>query len=140
MYKTIEMSFYSTEDLLNKAYDKLSETIAVKNKKLSPPDIIRKNRKSIVTNFKDLCYSINREMNDVCDYITRELSVSASITGKGQLVFSKMLQNSNINKILSNYIECYVSCSECSSRNTTLVKQDRILFINCNNCHTKKSL
>lgn len=134
------MGFYSLAEMLDNGYKTLGEMrINKKKNKVVKPDIMRKNRKSIIVNFKDFCISINRDIDSVQKFLATELSISTSISADGKLVFNKMLYNKNIMGALCRYIETYVMCG-CGSKNTNFSKVNKIIYLECSDCKSKKSL
>lgn len=142
-------NIYNEDFLLNRVYDMINNNELLKKKSkiiLKRPTIIRQNKKTFITNFGDICNKVNRSEIDIKNYFDSELitieklSRKASITQTGILVITGIFQNNQIENILLEYIKKFVICFECSSSNTELIKENRILFLKCNSCKSNKGL
>ena len=132
---------YSDEFLLNRIFSKLEET---KRKKLIVEKLIieKKNRKTFVTNFISFCDSTKRDSNSVKLYIETDLQIKTSLMENGTLIINKVYPIGDIEKVFERYAKTYVICAEpkCSSGNTEIIRQNRINYIFCHTCKSKKSI
>ncbi len=139
---TIQLE-YSTDDLIDRLYgDLASRNEAKTNQKLimERPIVSFQNRKSFYTNFRKFCTNIGRNELDVKRFLDDELCCSSSIDSNGAMVIDGRFRSKNLEKPLSNYLTSYVICRECGSSKTELVKEDRIQFLKCNKCLSKKGI
>lgn len=131
---------YSDDFLLNRIYEKFEIT----SKKIgaTKPIIEKQNKKTHFMNFKQFCISINREDVAIKKYFEEELKINMSINSQGSLIIEKIYQPNEIIKICENYIKKFVICQEqkCNSGNTQIIKENRITYIVCNTCKTKKAI
>ena len=97
------------------------------------------NRKTFIQNFEEVCSSINRESNDVSNYIGKELQIQTSITSNGCLIIHGTYRKEQIENIVKKYVVNYVQCPLCKTQNTKIEKIDRITYIVCNKCHAQSS-
>lgn len=132
-------SKYELNYLLDRVYDDLGKRSKTKAS-FTPPEVARHNRKTYVSNFNSVCESFGRDSSDVKIYIERELQATSSITGTGQLCIDGMFNQINIQKILSEYVKHFILCSHCKSKDTIIVKKDRIKFLVCRTCRAEKSI
>lgn len=132
---------YSIEFLTDRLYDELN-SLTANNKKLiiEKPIVKAMNKKTYILNFTSICSKINRQTNDIKQYFEKEMSAPTSINGQGGLVITGMFKEIHILKVFSRYIEDFVKCKECSSCDTELIKENRIVFNNCGKCKSKKAL
>eukprot|EP00733_Pompholyxophrys_punicea_P002433 Pompholyxophrys_punicea_v1_NODE_1896_length_516_cov_1.253796.p1 type:complete len:141 gc:universal NODE_1896_length_516_cov_1.253796:37-459(+) len=136
---------YTIDFLLDRLFEKL-ESDKKDSKKFTSkkPKIVIQNRKTIITNFAELCNIFNRDMNTVKSYIDNELKVTSSIFGdeNDMLQINNIYKPSHIEEVLMKYIKTHVVCSEpkCCSGNTEIIREDRLVFLKCNSCHSKKSI
>lgn len=132
---------YTDECLLNRIYDKID---GIKTEKFSvcKPKSEKKNGKTVITNFGAFCESIKRDQNTVKLYVEDELKIDTSITSSEMLLINKCYQQVEIEGILGRYIKTFVMCPEikCGSGNTDIIRENRIKFLVCNVCHSKKSI
>jgi translation initiation factor 2 beta subunit (eIF-2beta)/eIF-5 len=131
---------YSTEDLVKRAYSILSNR-EKKKLKLVPPEIIIKDRKTIITNFDLFCQSINRDKNIVKSYLDKETNFSSSFFGDtNQVKIDTVLKGPYVKNILTVFIKSYVICADCKSYDTQLIRQKRATYTQCLTCKTEKVL
>jgi|AntRauTorckE6833_2_1112554.scaffolds.fasta_scaffold14771_2 translation initiation factor 2 subunit 2 len=135
---------YNTYDLLDKVYDELEKNEKVKNRSkmvLTRPEVSRANRKTFVVNFREICKKLNRTEMELQKFFDDELRKKSSIDVNGVLIIqASSFQQNAIQSILVSYIKNYVLCKECSSNDTKLLKENRILFLECNICKSKKAI
>lgn len=131
---------YSTEDLVQRAYALLSNR-EKKKLKLVQPEIIIKDRKTIITNFDIFCQSINRDRNIVKKYLDKETQFASSFFGDTyQVKIDTTLKANHVKNILTVFIKSYVICADCKSYDTHLIRQKRNTYTQCNTCKTEKVL
>ncbi|QKF93648.1 eukaryotic translation initiation factor eIF-2 beta [Fadolivirus algeromassiliense] len=134
------MELYTTEYLVNRLYTELSDhTSSSKKLSLEKPEISSVNKKTYISNFKSLCTKLNRDTNDVKMFFEKELQTSVSINQDGGLVITGMFKQPGLLKIFTNYIKEYVTCKECNSCDTEIIKENRITYLKCNKCLSKKA-
>ena len=139
------MTTYSTEFLLGRIYKKIEHKNVKKVIFKSIPKVTSKNRKTFVSNFDDFCNKINRNMNDVIIFIKEKLQIDKDPSYSEStkcLQINNMYKENIILDILGKYIKTYVECAEasCGSKNTEIIKENRINFILCKSCNSKKAL
>ena len=131
---------YSTDDLVKRAYSILNAR-EKKKIKLIPPEVIIKDKKTIITNFDTFCQSINRDRNIVKNYLDKETNFSSSFFGDTyQIKIDTVLKGPYVKNILTVFIKSYVICADCKSYDTHLIRQKRNTYTQCNTCKTEKVL
>lgn len=132
---------YEDDYLLERLFDKLESNKSQKLVAVKPKSI-KQNKKTHITNFVEFCKSINREPNSVKIYIDERLAKDSSISSTGVLIINKIYHQHEIDKDFMAYIKEYVLCPEikCGSGNTNIIKENRITYLLCNSCHSKKAL
>ncbi len=132
---------YDEEELVDRLFDKLGSN---KNKKLVIPNLIieKKNGKTIITNFKIFCETIKRDQENVKIFIEHQLAVNTSITSLGELLINKSYNKDHIDEKIKAYMIEYVLCGQekCKSSNTEFIKENRITYLSCKTCNSKKSI
>src|SRR5271170_4626956 len=135
----IEFIKYDTEFLLDRAYNSFS--LDKKRMTIVQPDFETKDRKSYVYNFKKLCQSLNRDPEEIRMYIGKELQMDTSIKENGALKIDAIVKQANrIEDILRNFITDNVMCQSCKSCKTSSQKVDRITYMICDVCKSKRAL
>lgn len=140
MANHINMEQYSNNFLIDRLYIELgNHQNSGKKLLLDKPEISSANKKTFIRNFKEICNKLNRKVNEVQDYFTKELATTISLNQDGVLIITGVYKQSGIIKILSTYIKNYVTCKECNSCDTEIIKESRITFLKCNKCLSKKA-
>jgi translation initiation factor 2 subunit 2 len=141
-----EQTFVSYDEMLQRVLTLLNKTTneTPKNKLVLQQPIVQKlnNKKSLWTNFANICISLNRSKDHVMNYILTECCVEGSIDGNEQFLLRGKFDHKQIESILRKYIVEYVKCNECSQLKTEITKDPvlRLQFICCLNCGSKRSV
>lgn len=135
-----DFGYYTTTYLVDKLYMELKNYNST-NKKLTlnKPDIKSANKRTYISNFRTLCTKLNRDIDDVKTYFEKELCTTITINQDGALVITGMFKQIGIMKVLDSYIKEYVTCKECKSCDTEIIKENRITFLKCGKCLSKKA-
>ena len=127
--------------------------------KIPPPQCLREgNKKTIFANLAEICKRMKRTDEHVTSYLFAELGTSGSVDGSRRLVIKGRFQQKQIENVLRRYISkfstlpssfkntkpCsveYVTCKTCRSPDTELNKgENRLYFITCNSCGSRRSV
>lgn len=126
---------------------------------IAPPQIMREgNKKSIFMNVTDICKRMSRNPEHVIQFMFAEMGTTGSVDGSGRLVIKGRFQQKQIENVLRRYIGMssllllyvmselnnllveYVTCKTCKSPDTRLEKENRIFFVECNSCGSRRSV
>lgn len=125
---------YDLEFLLDRA-DTLFST--KKTKTIVPNlDYQKHNRKTYIKNLTAIAAKLNRTPEDIRQYFSHQLRAAASIKEDGSLKIDKIFYPNDLNPIYRNYIKS-LQCAGCKSINTHEVKESRLSYLECNDCHHK---
>jgi translation initiation factor 2 subunit 2 len=113
-----------------------------KSYKIPPPQCMREgNRKTVFANIADICKRMKRTEEHVTAYLFAELGTNGSVDGSRRLVIKGRFQQKQIENVVRKYIIEYVTCKTCKSPDTELNKgENRLYFITCNNCGSRRSV
>lgn len=113
-----------------------------KNYKIPPPQCLREgNKKTIFANIPEICKRMKRTEEHLTAYLFAELGTSGSVDGSRRLVIKGRFQQKQIENVLRKYIIEYVTCKTCRSLDTELNKgENRLYFITCNSCGSRRSV
>ncbi|RCI08465.1 hypothetical protein L249_8799, partial [Ophiocordyceps polyrhachis-furcata BCC 54312] len=113
-----------------------------KSYKIPPPQCMREgNRKTVFANIADICKRMKRTEEHVTAYLFAELGTNGSVDGSRRLVIKGRFQQKQIENVVRKYIIEYVTCKTCKSPDTELSKgENRLYFITCNNCGSRRSV
>ncbi|VDC07015.1 unnamed protein product [Peniophora sp. CBMAI 1063] len=138
---------YLYPELLQRFYSQLHAqnpsllTSTGKRYTIAPPSIHRDgNKRSIFANISDICKRMHRQPEHVIQYLFAELGTTGSVDGSGRLVIRGRFQQKQIENVLRRYIVEYVTCKTCKSPDTLLTKENRIFFISCESCGSRRSV
>lgn len=143
---------YTQDTLTARFYEQFSAVASKKTSGLVKPQIERKNRKTMITNYIDVCKSLNRDSEHIRkffeDELRPEMSVSGesgsvmtvSISGDGILIIGGTYPPQIIMTIITKFIKKFVHCSTCESTNTSIVKEHKVTYLQCNFCKSKKPI
>ena len=93
-------------------------------------------------NAKEILKTLKCNPDHYVKYMNKELgSVNwVSSSKKDGLVIKGKVRKQKIQLLLQEYIKKYICCNICKSLNTKLVKEKRLDFICCLDCHSKTSI
>ncbi|UNI20683.1 translation initiation factor eIF-2 beta subunit [Purpureocillium takamizusanense] len=113
-----------------------------KSYKIPPPQCMREgNRKTVFANIADICKRMKRTEEHLTAYLFAELGTNGSVDGSRRLVIKGRFQQKQIENMVRKYIIEYVTCKTCKSPDTELSKgENRLYFITCNNCGSRRSV
>ncbi|KAI0470616.1 domain found in IF2B/IF5-domain-containing protein [Xylariaceae sp. FL0804] len=113
-----------------------------KSYKIPPPQCLREgNKKTIFANIQEICKRMKRSEEHVTAYLFSELGTNGSVDGSRRLVIKGRFQQKQIENVLRKYIMEYVTCKTCRSPATELNKgENRLYFITCNSCGSRRSV
>ncbi len=101
-------------------------------------------RKTSFDNFIDICRILEREPEHVQEFLRLEFNTQVNLSdpnGDGKkLYISSKYQQHDVENIIKKYINEYVLCKNCKSRNTYLKKDKGLLFLCCKECHGTMSV
>ncbi|PNY27480.1 eukaryotic translation initiation factor 2 subunit beta [Tolypocladium capitatum] len=134
--------------LLHRFFSQLSQKnpdhalSGTKSYKIPPPQCMREgNRKTVFANIADICKRMKRTEEHVTAYLFAELGTNGSVDGSRRLVIKGRFQQKQIENVVRKYIIEYVTCKTCKSPDTELSKgENRLYFITCNNCGSRRSV
>lgn len=138
---------FSYNELLTKFFqvlrdnnpDLASDRSGVKYK-IPPPQMVRDGKKSIFANIKEISDRMHRPTEHVIQFLFAELGTSGSVDGSQRLVIKGRYMQKQLETVLRKYITEYVSCKTCKSINTKLSKENRLYFLECNSCGSRRSV
>jgi len=142
------MATYGYDTLLDRVFDLMEENSVGKGAKgfgkrivCPPPQMVRiGTKKSGYQNFGITCQSLNRQAKHVMQYILAETGTSGNLDQKEQMILRGRFKPSHMENVLREYIKEYVQCATCKSANTVLEKLDRLTFMNCNDCSSRRTV
>jgi len=128
----------SYEALLQRAKGAMPKPIT-SGERFQIPDaeLISEGKTTVLRNFIDITTAINREPNQVLQYLLRELGTAGSLEER-RVVFKGKVTAQQVADRVKSDIETYVTCSECGRPDTRLVKEDRVAILECDACGARR--
>ncbi|KAJ8700607.1 translation initiation factor eIF-2 beta subunit [Pleurotus ostreatus] len=137
-YPELLTRFYAS---LHAANPSLLSASSQKRYTIAPPSIHREgNKKSIFANISDICKRMHRQPEHVIQFLFAEMGTTGSVDGAGRLVIKGRFQQKQVENVLRRYIVEYVTCKTCKSPDTLLTKENRIFFMSCESCGSRRSV
>lgn len=132
---------YSYEELLERAYSRLpARSSSGAGFEMPAPDVLFVGDRTILLNFKQIAENINRDENVLQRYLSRELGSPTYINESGQLVLHGRFNAQVLAKLLKIFVDRYVICPTCGSRDTKLSKRGRVFVLRCMACGAETTL
>ena len=136
------------EFLLNRIYNFIKEhnpnssSGGGKIKIPTPQVILVGKTRSCWVNFNDFTKVLNRPIDHLFKFVLAELGVEGTLGGENQANLKGKVSQSNLEKIISKYINDYVRCPNCKLFNTVIKKDQstRLQQIYCEDCKTVKTI
>lgn len=138
--KSDKSEFEEYEELLDKAYEQLPDTV-FEAKRFKVPkgySVIQGNR-TIIKNFGDVSNTLNRDPQHVLKYLLRELGTSGNVEGNRAIMQGKFTHYV-INDRIKEYVDNFVMCHECNRPDTIIIREDRIDMLKCSACGARAPL
>jgi len=125
------------ENLLEKAYKEIKQ-INTSGERFEIPRIKGhyEGKKTILTNFSQICSHIRREQSHFLKFLLKELASSGQIEGD-RIVLNNKIPSTKINDKIELYTKKFVICQECQKPDTEIRREDRISFLHCLACGAK---
>lgn len=99
---------------------------------------------------------MHRQPEHVIAFLFAEMGTTGSVDGAGRLVIKGRFQQKQVENVLRRYIGAsppylmingltgcsveYVTCKTCKSPDTLLTKENRIFFMACESCGSRRSV
>ncbi|CAE6501908.1 unnamed protein product [Rhizoctonia solani] len=137
---------YTYAELLGRFYQVLraqNPELAGEKRKytIAPPSVHRDgNKKTVFANISDICKRMHRQPDHVIQFLFAELGTTGSVDGSQRLVIKGRFQPKQLENVLRRYIVEYVTCKTCKSPDTILTKENRIYFMSCESCGSRRSV
>ncbi len=129
---------YTYSEMLTRVFSLLLENNPeLQNRRkfqIKPPQLMRVGtKKTVWTNFAEICGMMRRNVDHVFQFMMAELGTEGSIDGSARLVIRGKFVPKYIESLLRKYIGEYVTCQMCRSFNTTLRRDptSRLYFVEC---------
>jgi len=139
---------YNYEELLDRVFGILREknpelTGERRRTVLKPPQVAREGtKKTVFTNFMDMCKAMNRQQEHVSAYLLAELGTSGNLDGQQRLIIKGRFLPKSFETVLRRYVNEYVLCPGCKSVDTLLDRDSatRLMHLRCQQCGASRTV
>ncbi|KPI90618.1 translation initiation factor-like protein [Leptomonas seymouri] len=137
---------YGYNAMLTRLFDALNrnnEGSAMTERNQLPVPILERmgKKKTVIANFGRICDSFHRPMEDVKDFIEKELSIRGNLDSNNALILKyEIRKQTDFDRVLIKYLDEYVKCNSCHRIDTTLTKDGRRLELRCNVCTATRTV
>lgn len=136
MYSTMLTRIFQELDLHNE-----SSARAGRNKIPTPKLESVGKKKTCIVNFQRICQAISRPVEDVKEFLEKELSVKGNLDANEAFTLKYQMQKStDLDKLLQRYLDVYVKCNSCNRIDTQLVRNGRLVELRCNFCTATRTV
>ena len=124
--------------LLDRAKNCLPETIEGHERfSLPEMDVLQEGKITVIRNFIDITDKLRRDPQHVLQYLLREMGTPGNIEGRRAVLKAK-LSPTQISDRIQEYTDTFVVCSECNRPDTHMLKEGRILLLECEACGARR--
>ncbi len=121
-------------ELLDRAKETLPETIEKHERfNIPEPDILQEGKITVLRNFADITDALRRDPEHMLQFLLREMGTPGNLEGR-RAVFKAKLGANQLMERIENYADTFVVCSECGRPDTRMVKDGRVLTLECDAC------
>jgi len=131
---------FNYDELLKRACDQMPE-VQAKKERLELPRIMIQTvgMRTIISNFKEISDSLDRDPQHLLKFLTREMATAATFHDS-RAIFQGKFRTDSFERLLQRYLDGYVICPVCKRPDTKIVKEKRLAFLVCNACGAKSSI
>lgn len=134
-------SDYDYDFLLSRIFQ---QHVSVENRKriIIKPPIVKKigPKRTLLENFQEIASKLHRRDDLLKNFLDSELGITSSVTGSNCLILSGKFSQTHIENVLKRFVKDFVLCQECHSAETLLQKDNRLTFLHCDACGSKRSI
>ncbi len=126
--------------LLDRAYSQLPEQVTSYERWTVPrPDVRQVGRRTVIMNFKEIADELRRDPDHLLKFLSGEMATLANFDGT-RAVFQGRFRADSIRNLLEVYTNRYVVCPVCKRPDTSIVRERRLWFLECEACGARSSI
>ena len=130
----------SYEKLLEKAYKEV-KVVKASSERFEIPKVqgMVEGKNTVITNFKAIADYLRRPIDNLAEFLQKELAASGKIDGD-RLILNTKLNSAKVNEKIQMYAKEFVICNECGKPDTEVVPEKGIKFKHCLACGAKSPI
>ena len=128
------MADFEYDALLDRARERIAMDIRVRARWTMPtPEILVEGNQTIIRNFSAIVDSMDRDANQVYQYLINELGTSGT-REQVRLLLKGRIPPKRIKEKIVGYVKTYILCDQCRAPDTRFVKEGRTTLLKCQAC------
>jgi translation initiation factor 2 subunit 2 len=131
---------YNYDELLKRACSQVPE-VSLKRERLELPRLLitTVGMRTIISNFKEVADSLDRDPQHILKFLTREMATAATFHDS-RAIFQGKFRRDSFERLLQRYMDSFVVCPVCKRPDTKIIKEKRLSFLVCNACGARSSI
>lgn len=131
---------YDYKDMLSRALSRLPEKVFEKSRfEIPKAKSFTMGNRTVIKNFQEIAQIMNRDSKHLMKFLSGELATSGIFESRGA-VFQGRFSTRQINEKIDKYANTFVLCHECGKPDTRLVKEGRVVLVQCEACGARHSV
>ncbi len=131
---------YNYNALLDRAFKQLPEKRTYRERfEIPKAEVLVIGRKIVIQNFMEICNILNRDPKHLLKYLLRELGAPGYLEGRMAIIHGEHRKRT-IDAIIERYVKNYVLCPVCGEPDTILIREKRMLYLQCQACGARSSV
>jgi translation initiation factor 2 subunit 2 len=128
------------ETMLQRVYDNLESLKTQKTIKVPGLEIgMIGSKKTHIANFAKVAQALKRQPEHLANFLSTELCTPCALGDESSLNIKGRFRRAQITSVLQKYITGYVLCGSCRNPDTTIIRSDRITYLVCNHCKSRRA-
>jgi len=108
---------------------------------LVPPQVGREgSKKTAFANIADICRRMRRPIDHLVQFLLTEMGTTGSIDGTQRFIIRGRFTQAHLETLIRRYVNDYVTCPICRMQETNLIKEQRLTFLQCESCGSKRAV
>lgn len=128
------------ELMLMRVYDGLGAVADNRRWQLPALDVgMIGSKKTQIVNFAEICRAISRTPTQVAAFLTDEAGTRCAVTDTGGVNIRGKFRRAQLETLIKKYIREHVICKTCQGVDTEIVRENRIDFVVCRRCKSRRA-
>jgi len=129
------------EEQLDRAMDQKPDIAGSESRfEVPEPNVRKEGNVTVYENFQSTLDRLGREQDHVLKFLQNELGTSAQIDESGRARLTGEFDGDRVQATLDEYVETYVTCSECGLPDTNLVTEEGAERLHCEACGARSAV
>jgi translation initiation factor 2 subunit 2 len=103
------------------------------------PEVRQEGKRTVYENFQSTVDRLNRDEDHVMQFLQTELGTSGHIDERGRARLKGEFRASRIEEAIEDYVEGFVTCSECGLPDTVFERENGARWLRCEACGARSA-